>query len=83
MGIDFDEERLAIGKSLGAEIISIKEHPNPYPSVMSLQKKRIRLCLITASTKVTNQFRNKKMCRKRGGYSFRSYWSEPLKEFVL
>ena len=39
MGIDFDEERLAIGKSLGAEIISIKEHPNPYPSVMSFTEK--------------------------------------------
>ena len=68
MGIDFDEERLAIGKSLGAEIISIKEHPNPYPSVMSFTEKRgADFVLITASTKSNKPISQAaEMCRKRG-----------------
>ena len=40
IGIDFDEERLAIAKSLGAEVISLKEHSNPNPLVMSITEKR-------------------------------------------
>ncbi|MCK5904846.1 MAG: bi-domain-containing oxidoreductase, partial [Gammaproteobacteria bacterium] len=68
LGIDFDEEKLALAREFGAETASLSKGEDPVEAGMAFSRGRgVDAVLITASTKSSDPVSQAaRMCRKRG-----------------
>ena len=68
LGIDFDEDKLALAREFGAETVSLSKGEDPVEAGMAFSRSRgVDTVLITASTKSSDPVSQAaRMCRKRG-----------------
>lgn len=68
LGIDFDEDKLALAREFGAETVSLAKDENPVEAGMVFSRGRgVDGVIITASTKSSDPVSQAaRMCRKRG-----------------
>ena len=68
LGIDFDEDKLALARKYGAETVSLSKGEDPVEAGMAFSRGRgVDAVLITASTKSSDPVSQAaRMCRKRG-----------------
>jgi len=68
LGIDFDEKKLALAKSFGAETVNLARGEDPVAAALAFSRGRgVDAVLITASTKSNEPVHQAAlMCRKRG-----------------
>lgn len=68
LGVDFDEEKLKLASSFGAEVLQLSGEADPVKSALQLSNNNgVDAVLITASTTSSDPVRQAaQMCRKRG-----------------